>query len=113
MNLSELIEDVPRILENIQKTLFQRALDFRDEHTKIIDYKDEFYKFFTPSDKNKAEIHGGFAWVHWDRDSKWEEQIKNELKVTIRCIPENSKEAGVCLFSGNPSPGRVVMAKAY
>ena len=113
MNLSELIEKVQDILENIQQCLFQRALDFREEHTKIIDDKDEFYKFFTPSGKNKSEIHGGFALVHWDRDSKWEEQIKNELKVTIRCIPEDSKEAGVCLFSGNPSPGRVVMAKSY
>jgi prolyl-tRNA synthetase len=113
MNLSELIEKVPDILGNIQQSLFQRALDFREEHTKIIDDKDEFYKFFTPSGKNKSVIHGGFALVHWDRDSKWEEQIKNELKVTIRCIPEDSKEAGVCLFSGNPSPGRVVMAKSY
>jgi prolyl-tRNA synthetase len=113
MNLSELIEKVPDILGNIQQSLFQRALDFREEHTKIIDDKDEFYKFFTPSGKNKSVIHGGFALVHWDRDSKWEEQIKNELKVTIRCVPEDSKEAGVCLFSGNPSPGRVVMAKSY
>jgi len=110
MDIGEFIEQVPDILEDIQKSLFQRALSFREEHTRVIDSKEEFYEFFTSSDK---KIHGGFALVHWDRDPKWEEQIKNDLKVTIRCIPEDSKDSGVCIFSGNESPGRVVMAKSY
>ena len=113
MSLAEFITEVPNILEDIQKTLFQRALDFREEHSRIIDDKNEFYEFFTPSQSKNPEIHGGFAYVHWDRDPQWEEQIKNELKVTIRCIPENSNEPGTCIFSGKPSPGRVVMAKSY
>jgi prolyl-tRNA synthetase len=113
MGVEDFITQVPQILEDIQDSLFQRALDFREQHSRVIDNKDEFYEFFTPSQKNKAEIHGGFAYVHWDRDPKWEEKIKNELKVTIRCIPENSDESGTCIFSGKPSPGRVVMAKSY
>jgi prolyl-tRNA synthetase len=113
MSLAEFITEVPNILEDIQKTLFQRALDFREEHSRIIDDKNEFYEFFTPSQSKNPEIHGGFAYVHWDRDPQWEEQIKNELKVTIRCIPENSNEPGTCIFSGKASPGRVVMAKSY
>jgi len=40
-----------------------------------------------------------------------------DLKVTIRCIPvDNSAyppEAGTCPFTGNPSPRRVIWAKAY
>ena len=79
----------------------------------VINSKDEFYDFFTSPKENKSEIHGGFALVHWDRDPKWEEQIKNDLKVTIRCIPEGKSEPGDCIFSGMPSPGRVVMAKSY
>ena len=113
MGVEDFITQVPQILENLQDSLFQRALDFREQHSRLIDNKDEFYEFFTPSQMNKAEIHGGFAYVHWDRDPKWEEQIKNDLKVTIRCIPENSDESGTCIFSGKPSPGRVVMAKSY
>ena len=113
MNLDQFVEQVPQILEDIQNTLFQRALDFREKHSRVINDKNEFYEFFTPTPNKKAEIHGGFAYVHWDRDPKWEEQIKNDLKVTIRCIPENSDEVGTCIFSGNPSPGRVVMAKSY
>jgi prolyl-tRNA synthetase len=37
--------------------------------------------------------------------------------VTIRCIPldnpANPPEAGTCPFTGNPSPRRVIWAKAY
>lgn len=113
ISIKELISNAPQILGDIQNNLYQRALDFSEQNTKLIDSKDEFYDFFTPDKKNPTEIHGGFAMVHWDRDSKWEEQIKNDLKVTIRCIPQGESEPGVCIFSGNPSPGRVVMAKSY
>jgi prolyl-tRNA synthetase len=113
ISIKELISNAPQILGDIQDNLYQRALDFREQNTKLIDSKDEFYDFFTLDKKNPTGIHGGFAMVHWDRDSKWEEQIKNDLKVTIRCIPQGESEPGVCIFSGNPSPGRVVMAKSY
>ena len=51
--------------------------------------------------------------AHWDGDAKWEEQVKNDLKVTVRCIPQGEGEPGTCIFSGNPSPRRVVFAQAY
>ena len=38
---------------------------------------------------------------------------KNDLKVTVRCIPEEPGEEGTCIFSGEKSPGRVVLAKSY
>ena len=113
MNLEEFIAESGNILENIQQSLFRKALDFRSENSVNIDDKKELYEFFTPPSNNKAEIHGGFAYVHWDRDPQWEEEIKNQLKVTIRCIPENSEESGKCIFSGKPSTGRVVLAKSY
>ena len=113
MNLEEFIAESGSILENIQQSLFRKALDFRSENSINIDDKKELYEFFTPPSNNKAEIHGGFAYVHWDGDPQWEEEIKNELKVTIRCIPENSEESGTCIFSGKPSAGRVVLAKSY
>ena len=79
-----------------------------------IDSKEEFYQFFTPKNSAKPEIHGGFALTHWNGSAAVEEQIKNDLKVTIRCIPfEENPEAGVCPFSGEPSKQRVVWAKSY
>ncbi|MEY3772147.1 MAG: hypothetical protein RL067_161, partial [Verrucomicrobiota bacterium] len=41
-------------------------------------------------------------------------RLKEELKVTIRCIPLDAKdEPGKCVVTGEPSARRVVMAKAY
>ncbi|MGB4839669.1 MAG: proline--tRNA ligase, partial [Saprospiraceae bacterium] len=55
-----------------------------------------------------------FFYCHWDGTSETEEKIKEETKATIRCIPLNMKsESGLCMYSGKPSVGRVVFAKAY
>jgi prolyl-tRNA synthetase len=79
-----------------------------------IDTKEDFYKFFTPQNAAKPEIHGGFALTHWNGSTKVEEQIKTDLKVTIRCIPfDESPEPGTCPFSGEPSRQRVIWAKSY
>ena len=111
-----LLVGVAEVLDSIQKNLLQRATDFRDANTRAIDSKDEFYAFFTPKDPAKPEIHGGFALTHWDGSRGVEEQIKNDLKVTIRCIPfddaANPPEAGTCPFTGNPSPRPIFWARS-
>ena len=102
------------MLEAIQQNLLNRAKEFRDANTRVINSKDEFYDFFTPKYTSKPEIHGGFALAHWSGAREVEEQIKSDLKVTIRCIPfADSAESGTCIFSGAPSPQRVVWAKSY
>ncbi|MHB8866969.1 MAG: proline--tRNA ligase [Pirellulaceae bacterium] len=101
------------ILEEIQQSLFDRALAMRNEHTRQIDNLDDFRAFFTPRNAEQPEIHGGFALCHW-ADDPATEPLLNELKVTHRCIPlEGESEPGTCLFTGRPSPRRVVFAKAY
>ncbi|MEP6686234.1 MAG: proline--tRNA ligase, partial [Verrucomicrobiota bacterium] len=113
----ELVRRAVELLDSIQLNLFDRAKTFRDENTRMIDSKADFYDFFTPKNSAKPEIHGGFALAHWNGSREVEEQIKNDLKVTIRCIPLDDSaplsEAGTCSFSGEPSPRRVVWAKAY
>ncbi len=110
----EFLSKVSGILQEVQEAIYQRALAFRDANTKPIDTKEEFYAYFTPKNPNKPEIHGGFALTHWCGSAEVEEQIKNDLKVTIRVIPQTDQtEAGICPFSGKPSPQRVVWAKSY
>ncbi|MDQ2824777.1 MAG: proline--tRNA ligase [Verrucomicrobiota bacterium] len=114
MSAQEFVSRAPEILMSIQESLYDRAKKFRDDNTRKIDNKKEFYEFFTPEDSAKPEIHGGFALAHWDGSRKVEAQIKNDLKVTIRCIPlGNNAEAGRCIFTGEPSPRRVIWAKSY
>jgi prolyl-tRNA synthetase len=113
LNQAEVIRRAPELLESIQQNLLARAIEFRDANTRAIDSKEEFYDFFTPKNSAKPEIHGGFALAHWNGSREVEEQIKNDLKVTIRCIPFGDGEPGTCPFTGEPSRQRVIWAKSY
>ena len=114
MGRVEFISKVADILTDIQNSMLERAKAFRDSNIKVIDTKDDFYKFFTPANKDKPEIHGGFALCHWNGSAAVEEQVKNDLNVTIRCIPLDGKpEDGKCIISGEPSKQRVIFAKSY
>ncbi|PYL06778.1 MAG: proline--tRNA ligase [Verrucomicrobia bacterium] len=114
MPMEEFVARVPEILSSIQDSLHSRAKKFRDVNTRVINSKKGFYDFFTPENRAKPEIHGGFALAHWNGSREIEEQIKNDLKVTIRVIPlDDSSEPGECIFTGEPSARRVVWAKSY
>jgi prolyl-tRNA synthetase len=113
MSIQEFATRAPEILGSIQQNLYDRATKFRDENTREIDSKEEFYDFFTPKNVAKPEIHGGFALAHWNGSRDVEEQIKRDLKVTIRVIPFGDSEPGKCIFTGDPSARRVIWAKAY
>ncbi|MHA3770712.1 proline--tRNA ligase [Verrucomicrobiota bacterium sgz303538] len=113
LQTGEFVGRIAEILQSIQDNLLARATAYRDQHTVKIDSKEEFYAFFTPKNTEKAEIHGGFALAHWNGSAEVEEQIKNDLKVTIRCIPFGEGEPGTCIFTGEPSAKRVIWAKSY
>jgi prolyl-tRNA synthetase len=102
------------ILDDIQDTLFARAAAFRAEHTTPIGDKGEFYDYFTPRNLEKPEIHGGFALSGWCGEAACEARIKEELTVTIRCIPfEPEGPPGRCISCGKPGQHQAVFAKAY
>ena len=111
---AEFVAGLPALLQEIQDGLLAKAKAFRDANTVVIDNKDEFYAYFTPKDKDKPEIHGGFAMCHFSGDKAVEEQIRNDLQVTVRCIPLDApQEPGTCILSGKPSQRRVVFGKSY
>jgi prolyl-tRNA synthetase len=110
----ELVAGIENTLQEIHEALLARATVLRDQNTVKIDSKEEFLRFFTAQKKDKPEIHGGFASAHWDGSAEVEAEIKDELKVTIRCIPFDApEEDGVCVWSGRPSKRRVLFAKSY
>lgn len=125
MPRGELVSRVGAILEEMQAGLFAKARAFRDENARVIDARAEFDAFFTPKSKNedKPEIHGGFALSPWCGEGACEAQIKDALKVTIRCVPEagfsgaswegRMADKGACVVCGKPSERRVVFAKSY
>lgn len=106
ISLDGLAGHVSSLLEEIQRNMFEKARAYRDSHITKVDSWDEF--------KEVLNGKAGFISAHWDGTSETEEKIKQETKATIRCIPLNSEEeAGVCVYSGNPSKQRVLFALSY
>jgi prolyl-tRNA synthetase len=94
------------LLAQIQKDLFDKALNYRNTHITEVNSFDEF--------KQVLDTKGGFVSAHWDGTAATEEKIKDLTKATIRCIPlDRAEEAGSCVFTGGESIGRVLFAKAY
>jgi prolyl-tRNA synthetase len=114
MGRQAFIDQAADLLDEIQTTLYTRALDFRKAHTVAIDDRKTFDDFFTPQNPTTPEIHGGFAMAHWCGNGECEAKIKEDLTVTIRCLPfDGSAEEGSCICCGQPSQRRAVFAKAY
>ncbi len=106
MDQQQFVAGVVTQLDELQNNLLTRAREFQQKNTVKIESKKDFYEFFAGE--------GGFALAHWNGDAAIEKQIKEDLNVTIRCIPlVESPESGVCIFSGEKSKQRVVFAKAY
>jgi len=106
MSMIDLEHKMEHLLTQIQSNLYQRALDYRDEHITAVNTWEEF--------KDVLEHKTGFVSAHWDGTGETEQKIKEETKATIRCIPLNNvKEAGKCILTGKPSTQRVLFAKAY
>ena len=94
------------LLDQIQKDLFDKALDYRENHITEVHSFEEF--------KEVLENKGGFISAHWDGTAETEEKIKELTKATIRCIPLNRvADTGKCMYSGAESVGKVLFAKAY
>jgi prolyl-tRNA synthetase len=94
------------LLETIQKTLFDRAVKFREEHTTRVSTYDEF--------KALMEGRPGFLIAGWCGSGDCEAQIKAETQATLRNIPFGAEQAaGTCVKCGRPSTGEAWFAKAY
>jgi prolyl-tRNA synthetase len=106
ISIDSIDSQIPKVLEDIQQSLFLRANNFRLENTTEVNSFEEFKEVL----KNK----GGFISAHWDGSSETENKIKQQTKATIRCIPlDGDKLEGKCVFSGKDSDQRVLFAKAY
>tara|TARA_R110002051_G_scaffold255120_2_gene314250 strand:+ start:90939 stop:92414 length:1476 start_codon:yes stop_codon:yes gene_type:complete len=106
VNSEDIVAKIEFLMEDIQRNMYQKALDYRASHITEVDTYDEF--------KKVLEEKGGFISAHWDGSKETEERVKEETKATIRCIPIDAKEEmGTCIVTGKPSNKRVYFAKAY
>lgn len=107
VSLDEIEVKVPELLETIQKDMFERAKAHRDAHIWDAHNYEEL--------KETAGTKPGFIRGMWCGERACEEQIKEELAVTSRCIPFHDKEAvsDVCVCCGKPAHTLIYWGKAY
>ena len=106
LKLADMAGEIPKLLDAIQDSMFQKALAFRNSLITEVNSYEEF--------KRVLDEKTGFVSAHWDGTLETEVAIKDETKATIRCIPLDAKlESGVCIYSGKPSDRRVLFARAY
>ncbi|GAC1467079.1 MAG: proline--tRNA ligase [Ktedonobacteraceae bacterium] len=108
VSLDALEMRLPELLEEVQKALFQRAVEFREQNMHYTESYDEFKQII-------AEKRG-FVRVKWAEDSAAEQAIKEETKATLRVIPLDQPAGGVqgkCIYTGKPATCEAVFARAY
>jgi prolyl-tRNA synthetase len=108
VSLEALETRLPALLEEVQKALLQRAVEFRAENTHYTDSYEEF--------KELIAEKRGFVRVKWAEDSAAELAIKEETKATLRVIPFDQPEGGVkgkCMYTGKPATCEAIFARAY
>lgn len=106
VDCNTVVAEVEALLEDIHKSIFNKALAFREQNITKVDSWEEFV--------DVIENKGGFVSAHWDGTAETEETIKEKTKATIRCIPlNNPQEEGKCVYSGKASKERVLFARAY
>ncbi len=95
---------VQQALADVQKSLHDRALEFRKANTKEPRNYEEF----------KKAVEFGFAFSWWCGAGDCETQIKEETKATMRCIPlEQPGGSGDCIYCNQPAKSKAIFARAY
>ena len=97
---------VTKLLEDIQRSLFEKAKKFLEENiTTVTAYKD-FKKIL----KEK----GGFIRACWCGSSDCEKNVKEETGATIRIVPiEKEKIFANCIYCGEEAKEVVYFARSY
>jgi prolyl-tRNA synthetase len=106
VKMVDMVVSVQNLLEDIQKSLYSKALSFRE--SKIVSVS-------TWADFVKNIEAGNFVKAYWDGNADTEAKIKEETKATIRCMPigADKKIIGKCIKSGKPAVAEVIFARNY
>jgi len=100
----EIVAKVQGLLGEIQQSLYDRALAFRQAHTHEAKTYDDL----------KRAVETGFALSFWCGTTECEAKIKEETKATMRCIPlERPAGSGACVCCGKPASQQGIFARAY
>lgn len=106
VSLEELSVKAGEVLKQMQEDMLKRAKKHLEEHTYTAASHEEFEKIF-------AE-RSGFVKAMWCGETACEEEIKEKMSVTSRCMPfEQEAVADTCVCCGKPAKKMVYWGRAY
>jgi prolyl-tRNA synthetase len=106
VQLAELTDRVPQLLDTVQQGLFDKAKKNLDSHI--------FEAHSLEEAKKLQEEHGGFIKTMWCGDVACEERMKDEAGMSSRCIPFAQEDlGGVCPICGRPAKKMIYWGVAY
>ena len=106
VSLDELETAIPAQLEALAQSLYNRALENRENRTWSATTMDEV--------KALAESNNGYIKTMWCGDLACEEKMKEEAGLSSRCMPfEQEHLSDVCPVCGKPAKVMVYWGKAY
>lgn len=104
--LDNVIEEVIKLLLDIQNSMYLKAKIRRDSMTKSVLTLEEM--------KALSEKENGFIKAYWCGDMACEDKIKEETGITSRCIPfDEDNNDGKCLVCGKNAKHLVYWGKQY
>ena len=104
IGFENLFSMVKQQLEDIQSSLYKRALKFREDNTHEVSNYTDFKKIIES---------GGFVKAFWAGDGKDEAKIQEETRATVRSIPFEQNRKGTCFYTGKPADTFVIFGKSY
>lgn len=107
VSMENVAEELPKILDTIQKDMYNRAKEFLDSHIDTAVTIDEMVK--------KFQEKRGFIKAMWCGSEECEGEIKYATGgASSRCIPfEEEHLSDKCVFCGKPAKHMVYWGKSY
>ena len=103
--LDQVALEIPKLLETIQKDMYDRALKRRDEKIFEVSTYEELL--------NLVKEKTGFVKINWCGDAACEEKIKNDTSYKSRCIIDDEEVNGSCVVCGKKATTRIYIGKQY
>ena len=106
VSLDNIEAEIEAMLCDIQKQMYDAALENRNQKTSIATDYETF--------KNIVAEKGGFVKAMWCGDKACEEKIKEETNASSRCMPFEQEELSeTCVCCGKKAKAMVYWGKAY
>jgi prolyl-tRNA synthetase len=109
VHVSELVSEVSRVLDELQRGLLETARTRRETHTRRGVTKKELEEFM--------EGEGGFAYAGFCGSQACETAIKDRTKATVRVLPDEEFRSptppATCVECGAPATSEALWARAY